>query len=134
MDHGGLREAIASAPVLSTIVSGVLGLLGGILSNLIVPWGQWSIEKKKNRENTRRQLIEETRNFIDTSYNQQSFSETLVYSKLRPHLSKSLREDIDSTGGSGREIVIFGSLVGGDPIRQRILEEIAALEKKWKLI
>jgi hypothetical protein len=129
-----ITDSVFSGPAIVALISLGSAVLGGIISSLIPPWVNWGIEKRRNRFNARRQLIEKSRNFIETSFNQGSFAETTVYLDLQPYLSDELIKDIESTRNGILEHNRIVSLTGGDPVRRRLLGEIAALEGKWKLI
>lgn len=106
------------------IISGIFGLIGGAVASLIAPWVHWGIEKRRDKMDRRRVLIDNTRYAVSgDAFSRQGFRQSSPYSAIRLYLSEGLRNDVESGAHSG-EITL----------KRRIFEELAALEKKWKLI
>ncbi len=106
------------------IISGIFGLLAGAVGSLIAPWVHWGIEKRRDKINRRHALIDSSRYAVSgDAFSRQGFRQSPAYSAVRLYLSESLRSNVES-GAHGGDITL----------RQRIFEELAALEKKWKLI
>ncbi len=102
-------------------------LLGGIGTLILLPF-TWYMEQKKLRYHARKDLLLEIRNFLASNqYNQLTFSNTVEYSKIMPHLSQSVRESVQ-----GRNItIIIGR--GGEVIKTLVLDDLTRLEKDWKI-
>ena len=47
--------------IINAIIAGVVGLVTGAIGSLIAPWIQWGIEKKRQKQNRRIELISEWR-------------------------------------------------------------------------
>ena len=66
------------------------------------------------------------------------FSNHQIYSQLKPHLSAQAVKAVEgeySDKGEVISVVIGNSRVSGvNPFKNLILDELAALEKKWGLI
>jgi hypothetical protein len=118
-----VRDIITSAP----INSAVAGLIGVVVGSQV----KWGIEKRRGKLQYRREQLLSWRKAINNDFNQKGFSEGEIYPVLKPYLSKHLVKDIESIRCQGTH---FLSLTTGDPIRLRLLDEIARLEKKWGLI
>lgn len=120
--------AIEWSPI---IIAAVSGLGAGIVGSLVTPWANWNVEKVRGRTKARRELVESCRKLIASGISRHEFRETPEYARLRPHLSAIMREKIESdtitvqTGGRGGGVKNFGP---------KLLDEISALEDKWKLI
>jgi hypothetical protein len=113
---------------LSKILPALLGFLGGVVGSIFAPWSKWGVEKRRERLKYRQTQINRWREFMTTEFEQLSFSETTVYSELRPYLSKETRRSIE-----GNEIIIRDGR-GGNVVKSLVLDDIAELEKKWKLL
>ena len=110
----------------------VAAVVGGVAS-LIAPWANWGVEKRKKKLLWRKKLIDDCKDRIDVSYDShKSFRETHLYSNLRPYLSDELKEDIEA--GNIKVIQVRRGRGSEYPLKQRLLDEINILEKKWGLI
>jgi len=124
------------------LVPAIAGLLTGIIGSFIAPWAKWGIEKRKLRLENKKELLAESRTkIVDQGIDNEEFMSTVVYSRIREYLSESLIKDIEGTytGGlnSKRTInVVVGSgrNSGVNPFKNKLLDELTMLEKKWKLI
>jgi len=114
---------------LTKILPALLGFVAGIAASLIAPWVNWGIEKKRQRQASRKELIKTTRAFLASSeWNQLNFSSTVTYSEIRPHLNKSTISTIE-----GGEVTInIGR--GGNVIQSAVLDDMAEKEKEWEII
>jgi len=112
-------------PVAVAIISGVFGLIAGAVGSLIAPWVHWGIEKRRNKLDRRRALIDNTRIFLSgDAPTREDYRQSPAYAAIRPYLSQRIRDNIQQRNTSGAEQIL----------REDILQEIAALEKRWKLI
>ncbi|MGH2552638.1 MAG: hypothetical protein ACRDEB_02910, partial [Chitinophagaceae bacterium] len=79
------------------IIAGILGLIGGFISAIIVPWGRWQFDKKRERYKHRKKFIDDTREQIIRCKNDiRFFCTTPLYSQLRPFLTKKLIKEAES--------------------------------------
>lgn len=103
-----------------------------ILVGALVGFGtarvKWSIEKEKLLMEERRSRIRSWREFIHGDFEQLSCHETVAYSEMRPHLSPETSGSIE--GGA----IILRQGRGGNVIKSLVLDDLARLEKEWKLI
>ena len=112
----------------SALIPALSGLLAGIIGSLIAPWVNWGIEKRRERQKRRQEVVRKCRELID-SCSKQSFRETQEYRYLRPLLSEKAIEHIES------DTKVWARPPGQpDPLRQAIIEGIERLEKHWGLI
>jgi hypothetical protein len=111
-------------------------LLGGA-AGLFTTWARWGVEKRRMRIQRRQQLLDRWRKELlaveggvkhDGGVNKYPFMRVPLYASLRPHLSKEFVEELERKGLRG--------IVGGesDFPRRELIEEIARIEKKWKLV
>lgn len=114
--------------LIDKVLPALLGFLGGIGGSLIAPWASWRVEKRRALMEFRRSQIRRWREFMNTDFEQETFSETTVYSEIRPHLGAEALEAIE-----GNRIVIRDGR-GGNVVKSLVLDDIATLEKKWELI
>jgi hypothetical protein len=134
---------------INVIISGVVGLFTGAIASLSAPWAQWGVEKRKLRLQARAKLLQEAREFISSnSYSSPDFIKyEPLYSQLLPYLSNNCKEKMKMmevqamTSGSlfGSHTIKIGLGDGRDSglnkeHRGLLLDEIARLEKKWRLI
>jgi hypothetical protein len=121
--------------VWAAIVGGIAGVVTGSISAVVAPWANWGIEKRRQKLNDRRERIKAWREMVKvTNLQRESFRETTGYSTLRPYLTTGLIDEIERT-----DINITLTMGGSTPDRKtqlkaRILDEIAAIEKQWKLL
>jgi len=113
------------------IVAAVSGLGAGVVGSLVAPWAQWKIEERRDIASARRQFIESCRSLIVSDISSQQLRETSEYARLRPHLSETVRKQIES---DTTHIQKGGRGGGANNFSPKLLDEITALEKKWKLI
>lgn len=120
----------------------ILGGAGG----LITIWANWGIEKRRQRLQRRRELVTgwrmnllptlEGASVLWTGERKQKLLSSPYYASLRPHLSigaiKRIEHDhikivISRTGGPENSWLYHFPL-------NLIVEEIARIEKKWRLV
>jgi len=107
-------------------VAAASGLGAGMIGSLVAPWAQWKIEEVRERSNARRQFIESCRTLITSVISSQQFRETSEYARLRPHLSESIRKQIES---DTIHIQMDGRGGGANNFSPKLLDEITNLEK-----
>jgi len=123
----------------------IAGLISGVIGSLIGPLVQWAIEKRRNRQNYRRELIKVWRDAIDEHihrgtnvYSVEEFSRTAEYSRMRLYLSSESRQWIEYSIPERQALVEQGELgAWADEAGKRrkiILGEFAKLEQKWGLV
>jgi len=116
---------IEMTPLVVAAISSVFGLIGGAITSLAAPWVHWGIEKRRDKRNRRRDLIDNARRFFSgDAFNRDRCRESPGYSAIRPYLPSRITDNVQRRNTSG----------GEQTLRQDILQEIAALEKRWKLI
>ena len=116
--------------LLTPIITAVLGFLGG----LVTPWIRWLVEAKRNRDSSRRRMISDWRAAIDTAdfydeRNQSTFGSSAIYSSLRAHMRPSVISKFEEP----RTMYVGGGR-GEDVRKQMLFDEVARLEKGWKLL
>lgn len=104
-----------------------LMLVGGFLG-FATARVKWSIERERLLLEERRKRVRFWREYIHASFDQLSFHDTVVYSEIRSFLSAQAREAIEG----GTITIRMGR--GGNIIKSLILDDLAQLEKAWKLI
>lgn len=103
---------------------GIAGILAGISKSLTDHW----LGQRKDRTAYRRARIEEWRSTI-RMFDWPDIGNMPAYAELRRHM----RKDVISTVEHPRMFIIPGGR-GDDPIKQRLLDEVARIEQAWKLI
>lgn len=113
-------------------ITALLGALGG---TLIGPWVNWAIEGRRQRVDARRALIAGVRRTIMAEeMDMLSFRQTDVYAQLRPFLSPDTRSAMERPSNQITIQIGGGRGEGVNNYRPQLLDELAKLEKKWKLI
>lgn len=112
-----------------TLVPAILAFIGGLAGSLVAPWINWGIEKRRNRFNYRKELITSWRNYLENQHMEELILESPVYSAIRPHLKPEVISDIENQ----RMAHVPGGR-GGNVKKQMILDEVARIEKEWKLV
>ena len=84
-------------------------------------------EVKAKKDYKRAQILR-WRDAIHSNFEQLDFCDTVVFSEVRPHLSRAALDSIE-----GNKLTVrIGR--GGNLIKSLVLDDIANLEKKWGLI
>ena len=113
------------------ILPAAAGLVGGIIGTVIAPWAHWGVEKRRQRQTKRRELISASRALLTSDMDLKTFRETATYAKLRPHLLKPVRETVEKLKPTDPE---NSNEQNEANIKERILEDIARIEREWILI
>lgn len=124
--------------ILEIIVSAIAG---GVAS-IIAPWAHWRIEIIRDKRNAQRKLLNDVRDQLHMRPSNEDFSATLAYSRIKPYLSDTTIKVVE--GGKNNSIEFLLSPNGGGVSLSRatqlgnyghlVLDELALLEKEWKLI
>ena len=109
----------------SLILSGVVGWVAGAAGSLIAPWIHWGIEKRREKLRYRRTVVDNARAFFSGPVlTRKNYSHSLAYATICCYLSKEVTDNIQAHNTTGGEQLI----------RERVLQELADLERKWKLL
>jgi len=112
--------------ILLPIATGLIGLAAGLLA----PWIKWIFEKRSTKLNDRRERIKYWRESIEKfNFSESRFGATAAYSSLRPYLSETALGSIE-----GRTYVVPPEGRESDGPRFILLDEVARIEKQWKLL
>ena len=117
--------------VLIYIIAAICGLAGGIVGSLIAPWVQWGVERRRQRQAKRRELIRSGRSLLSTDIDKKTFRETEVYSQLRPHLYQAVIDAIEKDGSKENA---QENEDGPEDFKSPLLDDIARIEREWILI
>lgn len=98
-------------------------------------WLKWDFEKKKLRYEERKQFIKTIRDeVIKTDFYLLRFYNSILYSQLRPYLTKKLIKEFETHALPKKS----RTLEVGDNFRitneQQLLDVIQELERKWGLL
>jgi len=124
-------EEILNSVIIPAIVAAVISIFG--------LWSKWGIEKKKTQLERRRHFINRCKDRIDTrDFNPDSFRESALYFNLKHYLSTDTNNDIQKKRYNpgtimGREESIKISREENN-IKQKLLDELSSLERKWGLL
>lgn len=112
--------------ILSVIIGAISGSVVAGIGAFIAPWVNWGIEKRRDRMNRQRDLIDKTRRGFSgvAALRREVLRQAPAYVAIHSHLSADLVNKIEQTRIAG----------GEQEIQEQILQEVSALEKKWKLV
>lgn len=103
---------------------GVAGILTGLTKSLADHW----IGQRKDRTTYRRSKLEEWRTVVHcTEWSE--LGDTPAYAEMRQYIAQKVISDIEHP-----RTVIFTSGRGNDARKQMLLDELARIERIWKLI
>ncbi len=112
------------------IIIALVGAVIGFLSGLLAPWIKWEIEKRRELQKYRREMIKQWRTSIETfDFDSGSFGDTAVYSSLRPHMRGEIIHEFESP-----LIFIAAGSRGKSVNKHLLLDEVARIEKEWRLL
>ena len=107
------------------------GIASGVLTSIFAPWIQWQREQERARIEERRARIRRWREFVGTfDFEHEKIGATVEYSEMHELLTLRLQEAIDR----GRMAFVFGDGRGPFWAKAALLDEIARIERDWKLI
>ena len=116
------------ALVLKYAIPGIIGFIGGVIGSFIAPWVHWGVEKRRLRQQKRRELINSCRSMLAAEIDRKMFKETELYSKLRPHLYQLTIDTVESDAPPE------DPKEDKDVFKEKILGDLARMEKEWVLI
>ena len=124
--------------MINILISFLSGSFSAIVVSLWAPWVKWDIEKRKNQYQGRKELIDSCKNYINKEiFDTIAFTQTPLYSNIRPELPPELVNNIESLSNSPVlkiEIQRSGRDSGANNYKTRLLDAITDIEKKWELI
>jgi hypothetical protein len=131
-----IKEFFTSNLFTTKLLPSLLGLLGGVVGSIITPWIKWEIEKKKETREIKRKKIDSWRFYIENNFNWDSFRDTSIFSEMKPFLSEEIIRELDpySFDKTNTPTIHLRTPIGRDDLKMRLLDEITAIEKKWKLL
>jgi hypothetical protein len=129
-----IQEAIMTA--IAAIIAAAIGLVSGALGSLIAPWVHWGIEKRRQVLCRWQRIIDDCRAALDNpAFSVFAFRETPAYAAIREHLNEEARSQTELASGTRVYCVAIGSGRGeGNFHRTKLANEVARIEKQWKLV
>lgn len=120
--------------IVTKIIPALLGLVAGVIGSLVAPWVNWGIEKRREKRKRRQNSVDSWRKYVETNFDWNTFRNTAVFSQMKPYLSEKIVNELDPVREGEGPTIHLRSAIGEDTLTKRLLDEIAAIEKKWKLI
>ena len=118
--------------ILSAIIGGFAGLITGVIGSLIAPWIHWGIEKKRNKQTWRAELVKQWREILmKDGFSRSDLLNHPLYGPLRELLSDKIKKDLERPT---THIAVDINSPTNNHDRNVILREIARIEKEWDLI
>ena len=105
----------------------------GLFLGLFLPWVKLEIEKRQQRYNYRKELVATWKKELDSAKlnsreELSDFGNSSAYSSLRSHMKQDVIKKFEAQntiyGAGGR---------GNNVYKQMLLDEVARLEKEWRL-
>jgi hypothetical protein len=135
---------LIDATIQVAIIGGVAGLVTGVIGSLIAPWANWLIEKRKQKLAYRRELVAKWRKMVEEvnlfssreELTHKQTREMLVkhvdYYSLHPHLQEKVLKKHNKVIDKIKtpDYKVFGTYT----ILTFLVDQIAEIEKKWKLV
>lgn len=116
----------------SAIVAGAAsGSIAGAVASLMAPWMNWGTEKRRLRLKARRSLVSDWRTAVMSASSSQRFRESEAYASLRPHLLPKVRTRLEE---DVMHVQVGGRGQGADNFKPLVYDDIARIERSWKLI
>ncbi len=117
------------------VVVAIIGLISGSIGSLVAPWAQFGVEKYKLRLENRKKFIDNCREEIQKDeFDIVEFINTPLYSQLRVELAQNLREELSKVSSDKVVIQLGGRGEGANNYKPKLLDELAYIENKWKLL
>lgn len=120
--------------ILTRILPAILGFVAGAIGSLVAPWVNWGIEQRREKRKRRLELVDSWRQYIENNFEWSSFRNTAVFSHMKPYLSETMVKELDPVTECEKPTIHGRSVIGEDTLTKKLLDEIAAIEKKWNLI
>ena len=120
--------------IVTKVLPAILGFVAGAIGTLVAPWVNWGIEKRREKTKRRQEFIDSWRRYIEDEFEWNSFRNTAMFSQIKPYLSEKMINELDPVEGSETPTIHLRSPIGEDTLTKRLLDEIAAVEKRWNLI
>jgi len=118
--------------VIGSVVVAFIGLIGGIMGSIFAPWVHWGIEKRRLKLAHRSELIKEWRSFIEGfDFESQNFGNSTVYGAMRPYMDDAIVKKFEA------QMTFYAKPRGGrgdQLFKQWASDQVAMIEKKWKLL
>ena len=116
---------------LKFVIPAVVGLVSGLIGSLIAPWVNWGIEKRRVNMEARRRFIADARAELQHNPDKEKFRDSVLYSRLHPHLSDQTSQEIES---DAMIVKVGGRANGINNFIPQVLDDIRKLEAKWNLL
>lgn len=114
------------------ILTALIGLITGALGSLFAPWVNWGIEKRRFRFEYRKKVINDIKELAtNNSFDRVKIINSSSYKIIRDFLSENTIKELE------KPLNTFIIQMGNSAIdheRKGILDDIARLEKKWKIV
>lgn len=120
--------------IVTKVLPAILGFVAGAIGSLVAPWVNWGIEKRREKTKRRQEFIDSWRRYIEDEFEWNSFRNTAMFSQIKPYLSEKMINELDPVEGTETPTIHLRSPIGEDTLTKRLLDEIAAVEKRWNLI
>ena len=118
-------------PLIQYVLPAALGFFGAMLGSLAAPRVNWGIEKLRQRNQARRELIAEARAAVAQHDDVYEFRKSVPYGRIRPYLSAEALNYVEATNTIH---VVLGTGGGINPYKPLVMRDINKLEQEWELL
>ena len=110
----------------------LIGLISGVIGTIFAPWVNWGIEKRRLKHTRKVELTKEWRIFIENfDFETQNFGNSTVYGAMRPFMDENIVKNFEAQ----RTVFVPPDGGRGDQLfKQWASDQVAMIEKKWKLL
>ncbi|KUO66758.1 MAG: hypothetical protein APF83_06905 [Lutibacter sp. BRH_c52] len=113
---------------LEYLISGIIGLLIGVIGYIVAPWVVRQIEQKKEERNDKADLIRQLRNYLETDEpRDKKFLNSAAYIRIRPYLSDSLINDLEDS------LTTVIQSASRSYYKSKLMQEIDEIEEQWNI-
>jgi hypothetical protein len=116
-------DIITSGPV----ISGAMAMVGGAAGSLL----GWWVEKGRDKRQYRREQVVRWREALRGDFQRERFVYSETYATLKRYMAKERVEEMESAKQPYHKTLLLGN---EDPMRAYLLEVVAEVERKWRLI
>ena len=119
-------------PVWQWIVTGAVGISGGVMGSIVGPWVSWGIEKKRLLREDRKEKLRSWRTYLEGRVSEGGYKHATAWAEMRPYLSESTVRKVEQYNDWTN--ILTNLMTSFADLRQAALVDLAKLEKKWNLL
>ena len=115
--------------VLTAVIAGGTGLIGGAIGSLVAPWVNWGIEKRRLQLQERKDFLAKCREIIASpGFERTRLLNDPVYGVLRPMLTEAAIKQLERS----KNHFVVSELTNADSVL--ISKELSRIGQTWDLL